>query len=423
MFENFSNYIVNKETTEKNNFIWNMLGSGIYSASSMILSLAVIKIVGASEGGVFAIALTLSQMLVYIAYFEMRTFQVTDVRDEFKFSEYHSGKLITCLLMIIVCSLYVWVKRYDSNKVIVILLVCFSRLVDGYADVYEAHFQKIGRLDLAGKSLAYRTSLFVVALIVGLLVSGKLIYSLIFADVVAIIGLWIFDINIMNVLGKIAISKCGENIKKILINCFPLFIGVFCWTYILSASRIAIDGNLASKYQSYYQIIFMPVSVINLFAGFVLRPVLPKLADEYCNGLYKAFKKNICNVMLGIMTITFVCIIGAYILGIPVLSILSGCDLHDYRFILTFLIFSGGINAIAFTLYYVLTIMRCMKSVLIDYILAAVLAAVISVPMVRIHAIAGAAFSFFITVSVLSILFAVSILKKIYLIKKGRKGY
>ena len=58
-----------------------MIGSGIYSASSMLLSLIVIKIIGADSGGVFSIALTISQMLVYIAYFEMRTYLVTDAND------------------------------------------------------------------------------------------------------------------------------------------------------------------------------------------------------------------------------------------------------------------------------------------------------------------------------------------------------
>ena len=77
-----------------------MIGSGVYSASSMLLSLFVINIVGAEEGGMFSIALTLSQMLVYIAYFEMRTYQITDSKNEFKFSEYHMAKIILCVITV-----------------------------------------------------------------------------------------------------------------------------------------------------------------------------------------------------------------------------------------------------------------------------------------------------------------------------------
>ena len=130
-------YVNRGQVSEKKNFLWNMLGSGIYAASSMLLSLLVIKIVGASQGGIFSIAITLSQMLVYIAYFETRTFQVTDSTNKYRFSEYHTTKIFLCLLMILVSVVYVLViQRYYLEKAVIVLLVCLLRLQDGYADVY-----------------------------------------------------------------------------------------------------------------------------------------------------------------------------------------------------------------------------------------------------------------------------------------------
>lgn len=40
---------VSSETSEKNNFVWNMIGSMIFAAASMILSLLIIRIVGEDE--------------------------------------------------------------------------------------------------------------------------------------------------------------------------------------------------------------------------------------------------------------------------------------------------------------------------------------------------------------------------------------
>ena len=407
------------EPTDKQNFIWNMIGSGVYSASSMLLSLFVINIVGAEEGGMFSIALTLSQMLVYIAYFEMRTYQITDSKNEFKFSEYHMAKIILCVIMLIVSLGYILIKNYNFEKSIIVMLVCFLRLLDGYADVYESHFQKIGRLDLAGKSLAYRTILFVLVLLVGLLLSGKLVISLVIADIIAIFGVWYYDIRRMQMFCKIEVSFDISKIVKIIRSCFPLFIGVFCWTYILSASRIAIDGNMTNKYQAYYQIIFMPVSVINPFAGFVLRPLLPRLSESFYTKKFHDFKMILTKVFLGMGVITLVCMIGGFLLGIPVLSMLSGCNLTPYKGILVFLLFAGGINAVGFTMYYILTIMRCMKSVLVDYIVVAIVAGIISGPLVRLDGIRGASISFFVTVVLLCILFGGSIFIESYKIHKS----
>ena len=45
-----------------------MVGSGIFSFVSMALSLCVIQIAGEKVGGVFSIAVTISQMMLYIAF-------------------------------------------------------------------------------------------------------------------------------------------------------------------------------------------------------------------------------------------------------------------------------------------------------------------------------------------------------------------
>lgn len=399
-------YVNRGQVSEKKNFLWNMLGSGVYAASSMLLSLLVIKIVGASQGGIFSIAITLSQMLVYIAYFETRTFQVTDSTNKYRFSEYHTTKIFLCLLMILVSVVYVLViQRYYLEKAVIVLLVCLLRLQDGYADVYEAQLQKQGRLDLAGKSLAYRTILFSVSLCVVLLLTGDLISSLIVSNILGLVGVWVFDVEVMRVVGKISVTRDMGKVKQIIMSCVPLFIGVFCWTYILSASRIAIDGNMASEFQSYYQVIFMPVSVINLFAQFLFRPLLPRFAEDYNSKKYAGFYSLLRKGIAGIFLLTIICMIGAYVLGIPVLSILSGCKLDNYRGELVFLVFAGGFNAISFTFYYILTVMRETKGILINYLIAAFVAFAISSPMVRRFGIPGAAGSYFVVVILLCILF------------------
>ncbi|MBM6737978.1 lipopolysaccharide biosynthesis protein [Faecalicatena fissicatena] len=406
-------YVNRGQVSEKKNFLWNMIGSGVYAASSMLLSLVVIKMVGASQGGIFSIAITLSQMLVYIAYFETRTFQVTDSTNKFTFSEYHTTKIFLCLIMILTSAVYVFViQQYYLEKAIIVFLVCLLRFQDGYADVYEAQLQKQGRLDLAGKSLAYRTILFSVSLCVSLLLTDDLILSLIVSNIFGLAGVWIFDIEVMGVVGKISITRDMEKVKQIIVSCVPLFVGVFCWTYILSASRIAIDGNMASEFQSYYQVIFMPVSVINLFAQFLFRPLLPRFAEDYNSKKYADFYGLLRKGIAGIFVLTVICMAGAYVLGIPVLSVLSGCKLDDYRGELVFLVFAGGFNAVSFTFYYILTVMRETKGILVNYLIAAFAAFVISSPMVRTFGIPGAAWSYFVVVLLLCFLFMGTIYRR-----------
>jgi len=385
--------------------LWNVVGSSVYALSSMILTYLTIRIIGAEEGGIFAIGLTLAQMFVYIAYYEMRNFQVTDAENKYTFNDYHTLKIVLCVVMMVVCFIYGWIKNYDIHKLVVVLLVCFYRMIDGYADVYEAQFHAKERLDLAGKSMTFRT-IFSVAVYFGILSMTKdLTIALISANVCGVIGVCIFNIWILPSFGSMKMSDNKAHLKGIIIDCFPLFIGMFLWTYLLSASRMAVDNVMTSTDQSYYQVLFLPVSVINLFAGFLIRPSLLVLTEHHAKGNQKAFWGIIMKIFLLMVIISLVCMVGAYLVGIPVLQLLAGCDLSQYRMLFVFLICAGGFNSIAYILYYVLTIFRNRGAIVCGYGIAASIALLISNDMTRQFGLWGAAGSYLISILVLMFIF------------------
>lgn len=399
-----------KAPSDKKLFLWNMIGSSIYALASLILTYMTIRVIGDKEGGVFAIALTLAQMFIYVAYYEMRNYQVTDAKNKYEFKNYHAVKIVNCFAMMAIVLIYCLIKKYDIYKYVIVVLVCLYRMLDGYADVYEAEFHAKNRLDLAGKSMAFRTLISVGLYFVVLIVSHNLLFAILAAIISGLFGIWMFNIWIFGCVGKICVSFERDKFWGILKDCFPLFLGMFLWTYLLSASRIAVDDVMSSEYQSYYQVLFLPVSVINLLAGFLIRPSLIELTEFHDNGKKKLFWKKIIRMLVLLIGFTLICMLGAYLLGIPVLNILVGCDLSSYRGLFVFLILAGGFNAVAYLLYYVLTIFRNGKSILAGYIVASVVAYFISPLMVRKMELWGAGLSYLISILVLLVLFIVFIL-------------
>lgn len=408
-----------EDHSEKKDFIWNMIGSGIFSIASVILTYMTIRIIGADEGGIFSIGLTLAQMFIYIAYYEMRNFQVTDVRNKYTFGEYHSTKIICCIIMGIVSVGYVLMKGYSKEKAWIIILICIYRMLDGYADVFESQFHKENRLDLAGKSMTYRTLISVVSYFTVLILSHDLFWAMVVAVISGVIGVYIFDILLIDAFQKKYFTWNKDSIIAILKDCFPLFVGTFLWTYLLSASRIAVDNVLTSEYQSYYQVLFMPVSVINLLATFLIRPSLVGLSEDLANGNSSIFWKKIKKILLILSAFTIVCMLGAYVCGTEILSIVVGIDLKKYRELLTFLIFSGGLNAIAVVFYNVLTIFRKRKSIMMGYIAASIVAACISNKLTVKWELMGAGFSYFVSVLILVLLLGGSIYYNAHMQKKA----
>lgn len=393
------------KVNEKSNYLWNMVGGAIYSMISMLLSIVVIRIMGEDEGGIFSIAVTLSQMMLYIAFFELRTYQITDVKCKYEFSQYHAAKIICCMMMIFVSVFYVFANQYEMKKTIIVLLMCIYRMLDGYEDLYDGEFQVRNRLDISGKALGFRSLISSSVFLIVLLFSKNIIFSLIIAITIAIFTLWYFDISVMTHFGSIKPNMSFNVIKNILVDCFPYFIGSFLWVYILSASRIAIDIHMDDKFQTYFQVIFMPVSIINLFSTFIFRPQITEIAKIFSEGKINLFIKKIINICLMISLFTMICMLCGYFLGIPVLNIISNCSLGEYRFELIILLLAGGFNALSFFLYYVLSSMRDKNGVLIIYIFSAIIAFISSYYLVKIYGISGGTYSFLITTVIMSMLF------------------
>ena len=119
----------------------------------------------------------------------------------------------------------------------------------------------------------------------------------------------------------------------------------------------------------------------------------------------------VCLIFFGIITgFTFVCEVGAYILGIPVLSWLYGVNLKKYKVTLLLLLLCGGINAINIIFYYVLAIMRKQKYMTILYIIVCLVSFLIMDTMTVKMGLTGASLGYLILVSLLAALLLVYII-------------
>ena len=95
------------EHVERQNMIWNMLGSFVYAFASMVLSFLVMRLAGEEQGGIFSFGYsTLGQQLFIVAYFGIRPFQITDGTGVYSFGDYLSHRRLTCLLALLGGGIY-----------------------------------------------------------------------------------------------------------------------------------------------------------------------------------------------------------------------------------------------------------------------------------------------------------------------------
>ena len=315
-----------------------------------------------------------------------------------------------CIITFLASIVYVVFNNYDIQKVIIILLVCLYKISDSIADTFEGEFQKEDRIDISGKSEFYRVFFSILVLVIAVAVSKNLILSLIIMNVVAYGMIVLLDISIA--VKRVSVRMTGDRKRlwELVKMCIPLAVSTFLSTYIINSSKLSVDRVLGDEAQLYYTAVFMPNMVINLFSGIIFKPMQTAMAVNYYEKKYKNFWHIICKMILIITGFTFVCEVGAYILGIPVLSWLYGVNLKKYKVTLLLLLLCGGINAINIIFYYVLAIMRKQKYMTILYIIVCLVSFLIMDTMTVKMGLTGASLGYLILVSLLAALLLVYII-------------
>ncbi|MCI9369313.1 MAG: hypothetical protein HFH65_03125 [Lachnospiraceae bacterium] len=387
-------------------YIWNTINSMLNAGMSAVLLLVVSRICGEDQAGNFTLAFSVAQLMVTIGYFELRSYQVTDINNKYSNEQYYSFKVLSCLTMLVVSVIYVFSKGYSFDRIILILLLCVLKMLDAYEEYYITLYQKENQLDVGAKYSSIRLLATILAFLVLIIITQNMYIASVGAITAAVIIIWIwFEINAKR---NFSVSLSGDikSIMGILWECMPLFIGSYLTLYVGNAPKYAIDDFLELKYQTYYGILYMPSFVINLLSGFVFKPLLVDLSAYYYNNR-KRYRKIVLKIF-GILACIFLLVmISGYFLGIPLLNLLYGVNLDGYRTDLLIIILGGAVSALGIIICYMITIMRRQKWLTISYLVTAIAAGFLSPILVKNYEIRGASIGFLLYNIIRVLLFAV----------------
>ncbi len=388
---------------ERKNMLWNVAGSFCYALASMVLSVLVMRMAGKDQGGIFSFGFsTLGQQMFIIAYFGIRPFHITDGRGEYSFKDYLEHRILTCLMALaagcVFLTAQVAFKNYTPYKALVLILLVLYKVIDGFADVYESEFQRRGSLYLTGKSNFFRTLLSVTGLLGTLFITGDLLAACIAGVAAQAAGVCLFNLDVIHTLEGVGWTRGERQTSRLFRSTVLLFFSTFLDFYVFSSAKYAIDGRLGDAASGYFNIIFMPTSVIYMVANFVIRPFLTKMTDLWEGKRFLGFREQMVKletIILGltVLAVGATCLLGRWVLGIMEVILGAGYEGSLVRYHIPFvvIVLGGGFFALANLMYYALVIMRKQKAIFAVYLAAAAAAVCLSGSMVERWEIAGAA--------------------------------
>ena len=386
-------------------FVWNTIGVGAWGMVFPLLTIVVTQLVGVEQAGMFSLAFVTGLMLMFVANYGVRAYQVSDIHEEHSFSDYQINRLLTCIVMILAGVAYCAIRGYTDQMLFISVGVYIYKMVDGLADVYEGRLQQVDKLYLAGISQAFRSVVVFVTFTVVLFVSRNLEAASI-AMAVAAAASFLF-LTFPLALFETPKSRTWSfgSVIDLLKQCFPLFVALFMYNLIDNMPKFVMEGVLSYDNQLYFNALYFPAHAILLTGGFIYKPLLLRMANVWADPAKRKRFDFIIVVILAtiiVMTLAMMLIMGS--IGLPILSFLYGIDFTPFRDLCFIMLAAGGVTAAIEFVYQVITVLRRQKSVMKLYLITFGFSLFIPILLINFTGLPGAVIGYLIVMCILFVL-------------------
>ncbi|MBQ9360921.1 MAG: lipopolysaccharide biosynthesis protein [Lachnospiraceae bacterium] len=388
------------DTSRQKDYLWNTAAGVINAAEAVVMSMIVTRYGHLADAGILSLAFASGNVLMTIGKYGGRIYQVTDARKQFSFRMYMIQRLCSLVLMAVSLTAYIMIAHYDDRKAHCIILIAYIYMIEALEDCFWGMLQAEDRLYAGAQMFTSRWIVILSLFLTGMIITNDIVLSLLFGatggSVVFIIWMWLLRKRNMgaDLIRSKAVSKAPSWLLDLFRQTTPLFIAGFCSIFISNIPKFSIDRYMDDEIQACYGFVAMPVFVIGLLNQFIYQPTVVRLTIEYNDGDIQKFRYDVRRQTMAVTLIAVLCICGAWIIGVPVLSVIYHTDLSGFRCELVILQIAGGFLAMSGYFSVLLTLMRRQKLILYGYLFAVAVGIVILNYAVKIWGTIGASIGY-----------------------------
>ncbi|MGN0347390.1 MAG: lipopolysaccharide biosynthesis protein [Lachnospiraceae bacterium] len=333
-------------TQKQKNVFWNMIYSLMNAGQSFLLLFLVNHLLGEEQSGIFSYGFSVAVLFMYIGNYGIRNYQVSDTGEKYSFTEYYSFRFLTIGIMLLIAGVDCLFFVKDTAKAMIIFSLCLFRAGECLEDVFHGRFQQKENLALACQLGTFRYLVSDLIFFLTLILLKQLLPACICYAVSTIAGAWFFNVRKLRGDAPLRISISFLKIKLLLAEAFPLFAGYFLTTYLTNVGKYAINKYLDEIVQAHFNMLFMPVLLINLLSTMIFRPGIVEMARLYNEKKKKEYYGFVSKQLFAIGLLSVVVLPICYFIGVPFLSWFYGSDLSAYSMEFMILMFGGVCSAV-----------------------------------------------------------------------------
>ncbi len=374
----------------KKNMLYNTIGSLTYQGCLWITTvLVVILSSGYSDSGILSFAMTIGNMFTAVGTYNMRTYQVSDIKGKYSQRNYVGFRLLTLIIGVILLGIYSIVVSPDSLTLIAVFAYLLFKVDESFCDVLYGVDQRGERMDYIGISQFIRGVLVVLAFSLGLYLSQNIILAILAMYPAGLLVTIVYDIPHARRMDDIRPQLKKEQAKSLLTECLPIVLEILFLGMIVSVARQYYANAYGAERLGIYAAVATPAVLIQAAARFLYAPALVPLSEKWNDSPKESFlpffRKTLL-VMAGFI------IVGVAVLawvGPILLNLVYGQKVEGYTYLFTNVLISTSALAVLYYLTDVLVLCREIKGSLISASAALAMALSTMVPLEAIFDMQG----------------------------------
>ncbi|MCI7768243.1 MAG: oligosaccharide flippase family protein [Oscillospiraceae bacterium] len=322
----------------RKNFIWNAFGNIVYLGLQWVITVFVTRFCGFDNAGVLSLAMSISATFQTIALFGIRSFQVSDIHEEYCDSCYLGLRHITCAVAAVICLGFSLINGYNFAQISAIILFMLFRIAESYSDVLHGMAQKRERLDIAGKSFLIKGLAVFIAFVLSWFITGSFMLSLTMMAAASCISVLAFDIPCIRRISDVKLSypikDCLVLGKETVVLCVYMFLN----SSVSTIPKFFLEKLCDEVSLGIYSSIFAPALLVQAAAGYIYSPFATSFAAYYSEKKHHEFIRLMLRILAVIGAVTLSVLLFCMKFGDFFLCILFGETILEYTYLLPLII-------------------------------------------------------------------------------------
>lgn len=387
-----------KKLSVGQNTLFNSAGSLYYLACQWLITVLVVRLSGYEDAGILSLCMSITNMFYTLASFGMRDFQVSDYTGKYSPGQYVTTRLLTCTAAAVLCCGFVGLNRsYTGYEAACIILYMLFRVAEALVDTFQAMEQQAERMDYNFISFLLRGTFLLGGFSLILWLTQNLLLAILCITLTSFAVVLLFDFPVGRRLTGFRLIFSFQVSRQLLWECLPLMCNSFLTTAVISVPRSILEGIWGSYIMGIYASIATPATIVQSGAIWLYTPVITVFTRHYARRDARAYYTLYHKIWALLAAAFAVVFVVAGLLGRWGLGLLFDEAVVEYAGLLLPVLGTTALIACAYFLGALITITRKLKVILIGNAVAAVLAAALSLPLIRSFGMNGVNYVIYIS--------------------------